>query len=46
MNGDSQKSLLASQITTMLKELTNASKSMNTLIQKLDKKPNALILGE
>ncbi|KIM07097.1 MAG: hypothetical protein KU38_11270 [Sulfurovum sp. FS08-3] len=46
MNGDAQKSLLASQITTMLKELTNASKSMNTLIQKLDKKPNALILGE
>ncbi len=46
MNGDRQKSLLASQITTMLKELTNASKSMNTLIQKLDKKPNALILGE
>jgi paraquat-inducible protein B len=46
VEGDKQKSLLASQLSTMLKELTNASMSINTLIKKLDKKPNALIFGD
>lgn len=45
-DGDKQKSLLASQVTTMLKELTQAATSINGLIQKLDKKPNALIFGD
>jgi len=46
VDGDKQKSLLASQLSTMLKELTQASMSLNTLIKTLDKKPNALIFGD
>jgi len=46
MDGDKQKSLLASQITSMLKELTQAASSINGLVQKLDKKPNSLIFGD
>ena len=46
LQGDSSKSLLSAQITTMLRELTKMSKSVQRLTDKLDKKPNALIFGD
>ncbi len=44
--GDGSNSVLAAEINTMLKELTNMSKSVQQLTDKLDKKPNALIFGD
>ena len=46
LEGDSENSLLSAQITTMLRELTKMSKSVQKLTDKLDKKPNALIFGD
>ncbi|MEA2028531.1 MAG: MlaD family protein, partial [Campylobacterota bacterium] len=46
MDGDSQKSQLAAQLSTMLKELTDTSLSINRLVNTLDKKPNALLFGD
>ncbi len=46
LDADGSNSLLAEQITIMLKELTRTSGSMNTLLEKLDKKPNSLIFGD
>ena len=46
LKGDSSNSLLSAQITTMLRELTKMSKSVQRLTDKLDKKPNALIFGD
>jgi len=46
MDGDGQKSQLAAQLTTMLKEITDTSSSINRLIKTLDKKPNALLFGD
>jgi len=46
LEGDSSNSLLSAQITTMLKELTAMSKSVQKLSNKLDRKPNALIFGD
>lgn len=45
-DGDSQKSILAGQISTMLHEITKASASMNSVLNKIDKKPNSLIFGD
>ncbi len=46
LQGDSSKSLLSAQITTMLRELTQMSRSVRRLSDKLDQKPNALIFGD
>jgi paraquat-inducible protein B len=46
LEGDSEGSVLSAQITTMLKELTKMSKSVQQLSDKLDRKPNALIFGD
>ncbi len=46
LDADGANSLLAEQITIMLKELTKTSRSMNTFLEKLDKKPNSLIFGD
>jgi paraquat-inducible protein B len=46
LQGDSSKSLLSAEITTMLRELTKMSRSVQRLTDKLDKKPNALIFGD
>ena len=46
LQGDTQNSALSAQITTMLRELTKMSKSVQKLTDKLDRKPNALIFGD
>ncbi len=46
LEGDSSHSLLSAKITTMLRELTKMSRSVQRLTDKLDKKPNALIFGD
>jgi paraquat-inducible protein B len=46
LDADGANSLLAEQITIMLKELTATSKSMNSVLEKLEKKPNSLIFGD
>ncbi len=46
LEGDSSASLLSAQITTMLREVTKMSKSVQKLSDKLDRKPNALIFGD
>ena len=45
-DGDGEKSILASQFSDMLKQLTEASISMNKFATKLNKKPNSLIFGD
>ena len=45
-NGDGEKSILASQFSDMLKQITEASISMNKFATKLNKKPNSLIFGD
>ncbi len=45
-DGDSQKSILAGQISVMLHEITKASSSVNNFVNKIDKKPNSLIFGD
>ncbi len=46
LSGDSSNSILSAEITTMLRELTQMSRSVKRLTDKLDKKPNALIFGD
>jgi len=46
LEGDSTNSVLSAQISTMLRELTKMSKSVQNLSEKLDRKPNALIFGD
>ncbi len=46
LEGDSSSSLLSAQITTMLREVTKMSQSVQKLSDKLDRKPNALIFGD
>ncbi len=46
LEGDSSTSILSAEINTMLRELTNMSRSVQRLTNKLDKKPNALIFGD
>jgi len=46
LSGDNTHSVLSAEITTMLKELTDMSRSVRRLSNKLDKKPNALIFGD
>ncbi len=46
LDADGANSLLAEQITIMLKELTTTSQSMNAFLEKLEKKPNSLIFGD
>lgn len=45
-DGDSQKSIIAGQISMMLHEITKASSSMSNFLNKIDKKPNSLIFGD
>jgi paraquat-inducible protein B len=45
-DGDSQKSIIAGQISMMLREITKASSSMTKFLNKIDKKPNSLIFGD
>ena len=45
-DGDSQKSIIAGQISMMLHEITKASSSMTKFLNKIDKKPNSLIFGD
>ncbi|SHO80718.1 Paraquat-inducible protein B [hydrothermal vent metagenome] len=45
-DGDGEKSILASKFSDMLKQLTEASISMNKFATKLNKKPNSLIFGD
>jgi len=46
LQANGEKSALSQEITITLKELNNASKSINKVVKKLDKKPNALIFGD
>jgi paraquat-inducible protein B len=46
LEGDSSNSVLSAQITTMLRELTSMSKSVQQLTDKLERKPNALLFGD
>ncbi len=46
LQANGNKSALSKEITIMLKELTNASKSVDRLSKKLEKKPNSLIFGD
>ncbi len=46
LEGDSSNSVLSAQITTMLRELTRMSKSVQQLTDKLERKPNALLFGD
>ncbi len=46
LQANGEKSALSKEITIMLKELTNASKSVDRLSKKLEKKPNSLIFGD
>ncbi len=46
LQGDGDKSALSRELTITLKELTKASRSIEVLTQKLNKKPNALIFGD
>lgn len=46
LEGDSENSVLSAQVTTMLRELTKMSKSVQQLTDKLERKPNALLFGD
>lgn len=46
LEGDSESSVLSAQVSTMLRELTKMSKSVQQLTDKLEKKPNALLFGD
>ena len=46
LEGDSDSSVLSAQVTTMLRELTKMSKSVQQLTDKLERKPNALLFGD
>ncbi len=46
LQGNGDKSALSQELSITLKELTNASRSIEILTQKLNKKPNALIFGD
>jgi len=46
LEADGTKSVLSSEINTMLRELTKMSRSVQRLTDKLNQKPNALIFGD
>ena len=46
MKGNSNSSLLSSQLTETLKEVTKASRDTQKMMRKLDRKPNSLIFGD
>ncbi len=46
LEGDSENSVLSAQVSTMLRELTKMSKSVQQLTDKLERKPNALLFGD
>ncbi|MEA3419135.1 MAG: MlaD family protein [Campylobacterota bacterium] len=46
MQGNSNQSLLSSQLTETLKEVAKASRDTQKMMRKLDRKPNSLIFGD
>jgi len=46
MKGNSNNSLLSSQLTETLKEVSKASRDTQKILRKLDRKPNSLIFGD
>ncbi len=46
MQGNSDQSLLSSQLTQTLKEVSQASKETQRMLKKIEQKPNSLIFGD
>ena len=46
IKGDDYESLLSSQMTQTLKDVSETSRDTQKLLKKLDQKPNSLIFGD